>query len=61
MKKARLSIRSIVLHDIDHRHWDILGKHVHTKVRTIVWDTLGYAFDDQVFGRTVEYIIKSKS
>jgi len=60
MKKARLSIRSIVLHDIDHRHWDILGKHVHTKVRTIVWDTLGYAFDDQYVDTIVD-IIRSKS
>ena len=60
MKKARLSIRSIVLHDIDHRHWDILGKHVHTKVRTIVWDTLGYAFDDQ-YVDTITDTIRSKS
>jgi len=60
MKKARLSIRSIVLHDIDHRHWDILGKHVHTKVRTIVWDTLGYAFDDQYVDTIVD-TIRSKS
>jgi hypothetical protein len=60
MKKARLSIRSIVSHDIDHRHWDILGKHVHTKVRTIVWDTLGYAFDDQ-YVDTITDIIRSKS
>jgi hypothetical protein len=50
MKKARLSIRSIVLHDIDHCSWNRLGMHVHTKVRARVWDDLGHAFIDQYLG-----------
>ena len=45
MKKARLRIRSIVLHNIDHRYWDRLGKDVNTKLKHKIWDRLGYMFD----------------
>jgi hypothetical protein len=60
MKKARLSVRSIVLHDIDHCSWNRLNKHVHTKVRFRVWDNLGHPLVDQYLG-TITDTIRNKS
>lgn len=59
MKKAKIPIRSI-LQDIDHCYWDLMDKHVDTKVRIRVWDNLGYLFVDQ-FVHDITYTIRKKS
>jgi hypothetical protein len=58
MKKARLSVKIIVLNDIHHCSWDRVGKHVHTKTRYRVWHNFHHAFDDQYMYDIIDAIRK---